>query len=95
MESGQIMQYINGLNFLKELSKIDFFNSEIIIKQYITNTKKFNVTLQLVKQLDEQYEKLCNMSKEYRNKSAEVIPTLNCHYISMNPDALEVVYFNS
>ena len=88
------MDYEIIIQFMNELPKTNFFNSESIIKQFRKITKRFNITQELMDQLTMEYNNICLMSKEYKNsnKTPAVISSL---YMKTDIGKYQTVYFPS
>ena len=75
------------------LPKTDFFNSEIIVKEFRRITKRFNVTQELVNQLTAEYKQICAISKEGRNLNIRTHPILSNHYIKDKSEKYQIIHF--
>lgn len=89
------MDYEVFLQFMGELPKTEFFNSEAIVKEYRKCMKKINITQALIDQLNDEYNQIAMMSQEYKNSCPKIIPILSSHYIRDDKGEYQVVHLDA
>ncbi len=83
------------VQFLNELPKTDFFNSPEIEKEYRRRIKEFNISRGLLDELNAEYDRICRMSKEYKNSASKPAGSSYRYFIRTagEENKLVAVYF--
>lgn len=87
------MDYENFIQCLNMLPRTDFFNSEIVAKEYKKITKRFNVTPELLAQLAAEYREICAIGREGKCANARVQPVLPTHYVKSKSGRYQIIHF--
>jgi len=87
------LKYEQLVQFLNDVPKTDFFYDPKVARAFVRGIKKFNITSDLLKRLDEEQSKICETSEKFINL---MYPTKNefKHYINVDGKTI-AVYFST